>query len=131
MTDSIVLNTNAYVAFIKGEKWVQANITSAPVIYMPFVVLGELHYGFYNGTKAQENLRVLADFLSTPRVKVLQPTENTPRLFGEVSAELAQKGKPMQTNDIWIAALCKEANYTLLTADKGFNNIAGIKIISM
>ena len=97
---------------------------------MPYVVLGELYYGFYNDNKAQANLRKLHAFLQSPRVQVLNQTDNTARIYGQISAELAKSGKPMQTNDVWIAALCQEFGYALATHDQGFQNILGIELIS-
>jgi tRNA(fMet)-specific endonuclease VapC len=50
--------------------------------------------------------------------------------FGEVSAELRRKGRPIPTNDIWIAATVKQYNFTLITRDKHFLEVEKINIES-
>lgn len=129
MGDTVVIDTNAYVAFMNGEQWAYDIMSTYSTIFMPFIVLGELDYGFFNGNKTQENLRKLHAFLQTPRVQVLNQTGNSARIYGQISAELAKAAKPMQTNDIWIAALCKEFDYPLATHDQGFQNILGLELI--
>ena len=55
---------------------------------------------------------------------------HTARIFGEIATELRQKGKPIQQDDMWIAALCKQYGYALATADKGFTGITGLELLS-
>ena len=129
--NTIALDTNAYVAFLKGNKQIITYVQEADEIIMPFVVIGELYYGFFRGSKASENTKILDDFLRSSRVKIQDSTSETSLIFGEIAAELADKGKPMQQNDLWIAALCKERSYPLLTLDKGFENIIGLKLLPL
>ena len=35
----------------------------------------------------------------------------------------------MQQNDIWIAALCKQHRYALVSNDQGFKNVVGLTLI--
>ena len=39
----------------------------------------------------------------------------------EIIATLYKKGKPIPTNDVWIAAIAKQHGFTLITRDKHFN----------
>jgi tRNA(fMet)-specific endonuclease VapC len=130
MPNQVVIDTNVYVAFMRGEQWASDLLSTTTTILVPFIVLGELYYGFYNGTKAQENTAALNMFMCSSRVHILECSEKTPKIFGEISAELARTGKPTQTNDIWIAALCKENGYSLATKDKAFANILGLEIVN-
>jgi predicted nucleic acid-binding protein len=54
----------------------------------------------------------------------------TAKLFGEIVAHLRQSGRPIRQDDMWIAALCKQYGYTLATADKDFDVVTGLEIIS-
>jgi len=127
----IALDTNAYVAFIRGEEAIYNNIKKADEIVMPFVVLGELYYGFYNGNKSAKNIQILEEFIKDLDVTIVHSVDQTALIFGEISAELAAIGKPMQQNDVWIAAICKQYNYSLLTLDKGFSNILGLRLLPL
>jgi predicted nucleic acid-binding protein len=42
--------------------------------------------------------------------------------------ELKKKGKPIQTNDIWIAAIAKVHDLILITNDSGFRYISDLEI---
>lgn len=129
MTNMVCLDTNTYVAFLQGDKKIVDYIKNADEIILPFIVMGELYYGFYRGTKAAENVAILDKFISSTRVNIVNATEQTALIFGEIAAELANIGKLMQQNDIWIAAICKQLNCPLLTYDKGFKNVIGLKLV--
>ncbi len=47
-------------------------------------------------------------------------TLNTAELFGEIFAGLRKRGKPIPTNDIWIAAQAIENDSSLLSSDPHF-----------
>jgi len=49
----------------------------------------------------------------------------------EIKNQLSQKGKPIPENDIWIAAIAKEAGLPLLTKDKHFQEVDGIQVTSI
>jgi tRNA(fMet)-specific endonuclease VapC len=127
--NTVVLDTNTYVAYLNGNEEVVAYVRAADQLVLPFVVIGELYYGFFRGTKTAENSKILSDFLNSPRVSIWESTPETAIIFGELAAELADKGKPIQQNDIWIAALCKQHSSPLLTLDKGFKHIVGLQLL--
>lgn len=131
MTKSIALDTNTYAAFLKADSRVVEHIKSADEIIIPFVVIGELYYGFYRGTKAADNISILDKFLKSPRVMIVHTNDAISLTFGEIATELANVGKPMQQNDIWIAAVCKQNNCSLLSYDQGFKNIIGLKLLPL
>ncbi len=90
------------------------------------VVAGELLFGFRNGSRYEENARALGDFLEDPTVHLLPITWDTADLFGRISAELRRRGRPIPTNDIWIAAHAIEKGADLLSSDPHFGNIEGL-----
>ncbi len=126
---AVALDTNSYTALMLGSEIVKKILSSAQRIVLPGVVLGEMYFGFYKGTRYQSNAKTLADFLTSDRVETLHSDDATSKYYGEIAAELRRIGKPMQSNDIWIAALCKQHNLTLITGDTGFDNILGLDVI--
>ena len=126
----LALDTNAYTALGRGSKSLAELISSAAYVGMPIVVLGEIHYGNFNGSLQQKNQTVLSNFLADSRVEILHIDEQTARLFGEIATTLRSAGKPIQQDDIWIAALCKQYRYQLLTNDHGFGNILGLEVVA-
>ncbi len=130
MTNKVALDTNAYKALREGNGKVVTFVKGSITVGLPIAVLGELYFGFENGSKKEENLLELSKLLKTPTLEILQINGVTAKIFGEIATELTKKGRPIQQNDIWIAALCKQYNYTLITADKGFANVSGLNVIA-
>jgi tRNA(fMet)-specific endonuclease VapC len=95
-------------------------------VLLSTVVAGELLYGFRNGSRYEANVRVLAEFLEDPNVRVLTVTWDTADLFGRISADLRKKGRPIPTNDIWIAAHAQESGADLISSDPHFGYIDGL-----
>ncbi len=126
----LALDTNAYRALDDNNDAVITEVEKAQVLGLPITVLGELYYGIERGSRKEQNLTNLRRFLDTPRLQVLEITKDTARVFGEIATELAGAGKPIQQNDIWIAALCKQYGFVLATADKGFTSITGLDTFS-
>ncbi len=118
---NMLLDTNCYCDFCAGDENALKVIQTARKIYLPFAVLAELRAGFLCGTKARKNERTLTVFLNSSRVQVLYPDENTTHHFAAVFAQLRLLGKPIPTNDIWIAALAIQHDLILYSRDNHFD----------
>jgi tRNA(fMet)-specific endonuclease VapC len=123
----ILLDTNAYVAFMKGSPEVLDAIAEADLVLMSVVVLGELFTGFYGGSKFQRNKEQLDIFLEKSKVKLLNVTYETSEVFGEIKNKLKKAGTPVPINDVWIAAQAIETGSKLATLDDHFDRISGIR----
>ncbi len=122
----LALDANRYVDFCKGVDAAVEPLRRAAEIILPFVVLAELRAGFRWGGRSEHNERILARFLQSPRVTVLFADEGTIHCYAELFAELRQAGRPIPTNDLWIAALVVQHDLTLLTRDKHFGRLRRI-----
>ena len=123
MAMNLALDTNAYVAFCKGQPDAVAAVRSVELIALPYVVLAELKAGFLAGERAMRNEERLAHFLSSPRVEVLYADEQTLHHYARLFVQLRKLGKPIPTNDLWIASLALQHNLALLTGDAHFGTI--------
>ena len=117
------LDTVAYSRFKRGDPRITGLLDSAEWIGVPVTVLGELFAGFEAGNRKRKNLAELDEFLSSPVVEVLPVDRETAEIFGRIVASLRRRGRPIPTNDIWIAAACARAGATLLTWDAHFRQI--------
>jgi len=117
------LDTVAYSHFKRGEPRIVALLDSAEWIGVPAVVLGELFAGFERGKQKSKNISELEKFLSAPVVEILPVDRRTAEIFGAMVAELRLRGRPIPTNDIWIAATAAQAAATLVTWDAHFHDI--------
>jgi predicted nucleic acid-binding protein len=127
----LALDTNAYKALGEGDPALIDDTRRSEAIGLPIVVLGELWFGFMNGSKLRQNTQTLERFLATPRVQILQLGEQTTRIFGEIATLLRAAGIAIQQNDIWIAALCKQHGFALATRDQGFQHVVGLDVIAV
>jgi tRNA(fMet)-specific endonuclease VapC len=124
----ILLDTNGYVAFKKGDKDALQIIQKAATIGFSVIVLGELLAGFTAGSKESTNREELKAFLNSPRVMLLNIGEATSEFYAKVFSGLKRKGKPIPTNDLWIAATALEHGHAIFTYDRHFKEIDGLLI---
>jgi tRNA(fMet)-specific endonuclease VapC len=122
----ILFDTNAYAAFKRGDPGATEVIRLADRIGMNAVVLGELLAGFAGGSHEERNRRELAEFLGSPRVEMLPLSSSTAEHYAGVFQLLRRKGRPIPTNDLWIAASALEHGYAVYTHDEHFRAIEGL-----
>ena len=126
----LCLDTCAYSRLLIGNPRLQTRMEEADFLVIPAIVLGELHTGFEAGTRRMENEERLALFLETPHVRTQDVNWDIARRYGVVVNQLRRMGKPIPTNDIWIAATALELGARLITYDAHFNQIPGLIIES-
>ncbi|MGV8040460.1 MAG: type II toxin-antitoxin system VapC family toxin [Thermoanaerobaculaceae bacterium] len=124
----VLLDTNAYVAFKRGDEAVVELIRLADEIVLSSVVLGELLAGFAAGEREAANREELARFLASRRVTVVPVDEGTADAYARVFALLRRKGRPIPVNDLWIAATVLQHGLHLVTFDQHFAAIEGLAI---
>ena len=100
----ILLDTNAYAAFKQGRSDAVEIIKHVPLIGLSSIVLGELLSGFAMGKREATNREELKQFLASERVRLFAIDEDTAEYYAVVYQGLRQKGHPIPTNDMWIAA---------------------------
>jgi tRNA(fMet)-specific endonuclease VapC len=125
----LALDTNAYRMLGEGHLELAEEVRRAETIGLPIIVLGELWFGFINGSKLRQNTAMLERFLDNPRVRLLMLDSQTARIFGEVATLLRRAGIAIQQDDIWIAALCKQHGFALASGDRGFQHVLGLDVI--
>jgi tRNA(fMet)-specific endonuclease VapC len=124
----ILLDSSAYTRFVMGEKDVLEVLSRAKAIYFSVFVLGELLAGFKAGTYEAENKKVLTSFLGKPSVVFLPAGEETADCYGRIWAALRMAGRPIPTNDVWIAAQAMETGSVLVTYDAHFAQVPGLRL---
>lgn len=125
----VALDTNRYRDLCEGDEEVVRLLEDAESIHMPLIVIGELRAGFAFGRRGLENEAVLQRFLFKPGVEVLYPADATTRHYASLFRQLRQKGTPIPTNDLWIAALVLEHELVLCSRDGHFREIPQLNIV--
>lgn len=122
----VLLDTNAYSALMRGHAGVAGRVRRAEHVLLSTIVAGELLFGFRAGGRLGKNLAELETFLDNPYVNLVPVTYTTADRFGRVAAALRAKGRPIPTNDMWIAAHAMETGAELLSFDQHFEAVDGL-----
>lgn len=123
-----MLDTSAYVAFKRGHRDAVTALRRAERILLPTIVMGELLAGFEAGNRRQKNRLGLEEFQKSPRVAVVPVTLETAERYAHIYAYLRKNGRPIPTNDLWIAASAMEHSAELLTCDAHFLNVVQVLV---
>jgi tRNA(fMet)-specific endonuclease VapC len=126
----LLIDTNIYTYALQGDPEVVTVLQQAHEIGLCPVSIGELLSGFKGGKKEQENRRELEEFLDSPRVRVYGIDEATSEFYAEILHNLRKKGKPIPTNDIWIASVAFQHGLALFSKDQHFKDIPGLLMVS-
>ncbi len=123
----MILDTNALSAAADDDPAIIPVLARADQIAIPVIALGEYRYGIAQSRHRagyEEWLKgLLQDCL------VLDATEATTHDYAQVILELKGKGKPIPSNDVWIAALCRQHSLPLLSRDRHFDHVPGLRRI--
>lgn len=119
----LALDSNRYTDLCRGIPEVVEVVEVAAEIYVPLIVLAEQRAGFAHGAHRERNEAVLAEFLNAAGVFVLAPDTHTTFFYAELYAYLRKKGRPIPTNDLWIAALVVQHQLVLFERDAHFDSL--------
>jgi tRNA(fMet)-specific endonuclease VapC len=118
----------AYVGYLRGDTKVLNYLGRAECVYVSVFVMGELYAGFRAGDKEKENKQILERFLMKSTVSVLEASKETPEIFGLIKESLRKIGRPIPVNAVWIGAHALETGSVLLTYDRHFAFIPGLRL---
>ena len=126
----LVLDTNIYNDYAEGiAEIVDMMATHGEQIFLPSIVLGELHYGFIKGRRQRYNEKKLLEIIDRLQVEVIRVNGDVARKYALIYLSLRRKGTKIPINDVWIAACCMEVGGTLITRDKHFEYVDQIDSI--
>lgn len=127
MTGSnVFLDTSIVIELFSGNQIVADKINEQPAFYISSIVLGELYIGINRVANKTKHLQKLNSFLDL--CIVLDIDKTTAQFFGEITASLYKKGKPIPTNDVWIAASVKQHDLILVSMDSHFVEVDAIRV---
>jgi predicted nucleic acid-binding protein len=100
----VILDTNAF-SFRGRSPAILAILAEAEQLAIPVIVLGESIATELLCLVTESGIRDLLNNL--PRLHGSRVNETTV-YYADIHLELRQAGRPIPTNDIWIAALCRQ-----------------------
>lgn len=125
---AILLDTSAYSSFMRGSEAAVGAIQRADTIVFTPIVLGELKAGFLRSARRSENEEELEEVLGSRRTRTVQIDDETADRYAVIHADLRRAGRPVPTNDLWIAASAMQHGLRVLTEDAHFLRISQILV---
>jgi tRNA(fMet)-specific endonuclease VapC len=125
---ALILDTNALSAAADGEPAAVDILNRSERLAVPVIVIGEYRFGILHSRQKHAYERWLTDWLAA--VEVLPIEQTTAQHYAEIALELKKIGKPIPTNDLWIAALCRQHSLPLMSRDRHFDAVPGIDRIN-
>lgn len=126
-TGKVLLDTNIVIGLFAEEAPILAALGAVRTAYVPAIVLGELYYGAQRSGRTRENSARVDAFADA--ALVLPCDAATAAVYGDVKAGLRARGTPIPENDVWVAALARQHDLTLVTRDAHFGHVDGVQII--
>ncbi|MEO8025895.1 MAG: type II toxin-antitoxin system VapC family toxin [Bryobacteraceae bacterium] len=120
------MDTNALSAFAEGDRSALRAMQAARSFVLPVIVMGEYLFGIRQSVRRKHIESWFQDFLQSVRLLSVDP--RTAHFYAEIRIELKSIGKPIPSNDLWIAALARQHDYPILTRDRHFDRITGITV---
>jgi predicted nucleic acid-binding protein len=80
------------------------------------------------GKDERRNRKLLEEFLSSPRVDIVEIDEETSERYAIILNALREKGTPIPTNDIWIASSAMQYGLRVLTTDTHYLQISQVLV---
>ena len=121
----MILDTNAISAAAEEHAGLMGILAGVEELALPVVAIGEYRYGIEQSRHRARYRRWLEELICD--CLVLNITEQTTHHYAAIHSELRHMGKPIPTNDLWIAALCREHELSLLSRDRHFDVVAGVR----
>ena len=125
---NLLIDTNIYSYAMRGDAEIIKVLQHVQQISICAVSIGELLSGFKAGARENKNREELEAFLDSPRVQLHSINEDTAEFYAEILDGLRKRGKPIPTNDIWIAAVALQHGLKLYSRDQHFKFVPGLAL---
>lgn len=121
----LILDTNALSAIAEGEREAAKQFARAGRVAIPAIVLGEYRFGIAHSRHQREYERWVEEMVCV--CSVLEVSEETAIWYAELRGQLKEAGTPIPSNDVWIAALCRQHTLSILSRDRHFDLVKGLR----
>jgi predicted nucleic acid-binding protein len=130
MTPAGVLDTSVFIAQESGRQLETALLPDQ--VATTVVTLAELNLGVLAASSADVRAQRLATLDAIADIVALPIDEDAGRLWARLRIHLAETGRRVRINDLWIAAVAASRGLPVVTQDDDFdalNGVAGVDVI--
>ena len=123
----MILDTNGLSAVADGDVALEPILREAVEVSVPVIALGEYIYGIRQSRDRERYERWLAKSIRSYRILFVD--EETAVFYATLRGELKKAGTPIPGNDVWIAALARQHGVAVLSRDRHFDLVPGLRRI--
>ena len=124
----MILDTDALSAWAEGQAGIEAPLRAAERLVVPSVVLGEYWFGIRQSQYRRRYEEWLARHL--PFAEIAAITAATAGICADIRLDLKRAGTPIPANDVWIAALALQHTLAVLSNDRHFDRVGGVRRVA-
>jgi len=121
----VILDTNALSAIADNQAAAVRIFSDVATIELPVIVLGEYRFGIAHSRRHGEYERWLDELISATRILAID--RETSVHYARIRAEVKKAGQPIPSNDLWIAALCRQHRLPVMSQDRHFDSVRDLE----
>lgn len=124
-----LLDTTVFIATESGRGLNEDEIPDE--VATSVVTLAELHTGVLAATDTETRARRLATLEALSDIEVLPIDDEAARVWARMRIHLAETGRRVRINDLWIAAVAVSQGLPVVTQDDDFEPLEGVAGLSI
>ena len=124
MTAAGVLDTSVFIASESGRQLRGELIPDE--VATTVVTLAELNTGVLAAASADVRAQRLATLDAVAYITALPVDEDAARMWARLRVHLAESGRRVRINDLWIAAIAASRGLPVVTQDGDFDALEGV-----
>ena len=124
MTDRGVLDTSVFIAAESGRALDVAGLPDESAVSV--VTIAELRAGVLAARGAEVRARRLATLDAVADIELLPVDVEAAHMWAQMRVLLAESGRRVNANDLWIAATAASRGLPVITQDADFDALSGL-----
>jgi predicted nucleic acid-binding protein len=124
VTSRGVLDTSVFIAAESGRALKTELLPDESAISV--VTLAELHEGVLVARDTETRARRLATLEAVSDVELITVDADSARVWAQMRVQLAEAGRRVNVNDLWIAASAAARGLPVVTQDDDFDAVEGL-----
>jgi predicted nucleic acid-binding protein len=119
-----LLDTSVFIAHESGRRLDEQRIPEETAVSV--VTLAELQAGVLAAADVDVRARRLATLDAVSDIELIDIDESAARAWARLRVHLAESGRRVNVNDLWIAAVAVSRGISVVTQDDDFGPVAGV-----
>ncbi|PXX01609.1 type II toxin-antitoxin system VapC family toxin [Mycolicibacterium moriokaense] len=124
MTSAGVLDTSVFIAHESGRRLNASRIPDE--VATTVITLAELNLGVLAAASADVRAQRLATLDTVADIVAFPVDDDAARMWARLRIHLAEKGRRVRINDLWIAAIAASRELPVVTQDDDFDPLDGV-----